>query len=72
MSPEFRAGEAVAVRLTCCDCGGEAEGNVICEHGDLCDACHAGTSSPKDCKGHPPGPFDPMGETVYCDGSCRR
>lgn len=24
------------------------------------------------CKGHPAGPFDPMGEAVYCDGSCRR
>jgi hypothetical protein len=25
-----------------------------------------------ECEGHPAGPFDPMGETVYCDGSCRR
>lgn len=23
------------------------------------------------CQGHPAGPFDPMGETVYCDGTCR-
>lgn len=23
-----------------------------------------------ECEGHPAGPFDPMGETVYCDGSC--
>lgn len=23
------------------------------------------------CQGHPAGPGDPMGETVYCDGSCR-
>lgn len=23
-----------------------------------------------ECPGHPAGPFDPMGETVYCDGSC--
>ncbi len=22
------------------------------------------------CEGHPAGPNDPMGETVYCDGSC--
>ncbi len=22
------------------------------------------------CEGHPAGPFDPMGQTVYCDGSC--
>ena len=25
-----------------------------------------------ECLGHPAGPGDPMGETVYCDGSCRR
>ena len=24
-----------------------------------------------ECEGHPSGPFDPMGTTVYCDGSCR-
>lgn len=23
------------------------------------------------CEGHPAGEFDPMGKTVYCDGSCR-
>jgi hypothetical protein len=23
-----------------------------------------------ECEGHPAGPFDPMGETVFCDGSC--
>lgn len=25
-----------------------------------------------ECAGHPAGPFDPMGQTVYCDGSCTR
>lgn len=25
----------------------------------------------RECEGHPAGPFDPMGQTVYCDGSCR-
>lgn len=25
-----------------------------------------------ECEGHPPGPLDPMGVTVYCDGSCRK
>lgn len=33
------------------------------------------TQSPYDeareCEGHPAGEFDPMGQTVYCDGSCR-
>jgi hypothetical protein len=24
------------------------------------------------CPGHPAGPFDPMGQTVYCDGTCVR
>lgn len=24
-----------------------------------------------ECLGHPAGPFDPLGEAVYCDGSCR-
>ena len=24
-----------------------------------------------ECLGHPAGPYDPMGETVYCDGSCQ-
>lgn len=24
-----------------------------------------------ECEGHPAGPYDPMGETVYCDGSCK-
>jgi hypothetical protein len=26
----------------------------------------------RECEGHPAGPFDPMGETVYRDGTCRR
>lgn len=25
-----------------------------------------------ECEGHPSGPYDAMGVTVYCDGSCRR
>lgn len=24
-----------------------------------------------ECEGHPAGPSDPMGETTYCDGTCR-
>ena len=24
------------------------------------------------CRGHMPGPNDPMGQSVYCDGSCER
>jgi hypothetical protein len=25
----------------------------------------------KTCDGHPAGPHDPMGQTVFCDGSCK-
>lgn len=25
-----------------------------------------------ECEGHPAGPNDPIGVTVYCDGSCRQ
>lgn len=25
-----------------------------------------------ECQGHEPGPYDPPGITVYCDGSCRK
>jgi hypothetical protein len=25
----------------------------------------------QECAGHPAGEFDPMGETVYCDGTCK-
>lgn len=28
-------------------------------------------TEPVACEGHPAGPSDPMGETVYCDGACR-
>ena len=29
------------------------------------------TTIKRECKGHYPGPFDSLTETVYCDGSCR-
>jgi hypothetical protein len=36
-----------------------------------CD-CAAGTpDDAPECDGHPAGPHDPMGTTVYCDGSCQ-
>jgi hypothetical protein len=28
-------------------------------------------TGPRECEGHPAGPSDPMGVTVYCDGTCR-
>lgn len=28
------------------------------------------TEDQPECEGHPAGPFDPMGVTMYCDGSC--
>jgi hypothetical protein len=36
------------------------------DHGDEAGEGDAG------CQGHPAGPFDPMGVTVYCDGTCRQ
>lgn len=29
------------------------------------------TNNENRCEGHPASEFDPMGQTVYCDGSCR-
>lgn len=61
-------GEAV-----CLECGGL----FASEPGpQLCGRCWSllGRPSvwpePAECEGHPAGPFDPMGETTYCDGSC--
>lgn len=33
---------------------------------------HEKLAGVKECEGHPAGPYDAMGRTVYCDGSCRR
>jgi len=42
MHTDFRDSERdTAPRLTCCDCGKPAQGNVACEDGELCDACGA-------------------------------
>jgi hypothetical protein len=42
---------------------------------DVADMCRVNEFFPDEdedeCEGHPAGPFDPMGQTVYCDGSCR-
>lgn len=40
---------------------------------DFDDAQHAADqlNEEAECEGHPAGPYDPMGETVYCDGTCR-
>ena len=27
------------IKLTCCDCGKEAQGNVYCSDGEVCDDC---------------------------------
>lgn len=32
--------------------------------------CRPGCTGFNPCQGHPAGEFDPMGATVYCDGSC--
>lgn len=38
-------------------------------HEEDCELC---PPPYKECEGHPAGEHDPMGETVYCDGSCQR
>ena len=41
-------------------------------HSDCWSKMIAATEDDDDgCEGHPAGPMDPMGETVYCDGRCR-
>lgn len=41
------------------------EGGTLCGEPDC-----SNTTNP--CPGHPAGPYDPMGVTVYCDGSCQK
>lgn len=59
------------------------DGNALCpscfddagmenEHNDgYHDEPNADCKLCRVCLGHEPGPNDPMGETVFCDGSCR-
>lgn len=45
------------------------DAELTCDHcGQLIEAAY---EQPQ-CNGHPAGPGDPMGETVFCDGSCRK
>lgn len=44
---------------------------ICCECGTVYEVKPGGYTE-DDCEGHPAGPYDPMGQTVYCDGSCRR
>lgn len=45
---------------------------------EVCDCLAEATAEAKaeeerlECGGHPAGAFDRMGETVYCDGTCRK
>lgn len=44
------------------------------EHDAGCRRCGLAidfTPADPECEGHPAGAFDAMGETVYCDGSCK-
>jgi len=45
----FRQNETPAISaLKCCECGKNAQGNITCDDGPLCDDCHA-----EFLKGHP-------------------
>jgi hypothetical protein len=35
------------------------------------DSCSDPRHFTPECQGHPAGAFDPMEQTVYCDGSCQ-
>lgn len=39
---DFRKNESITEGppLYCCECGKKAEGNVSCDDGEICDACH--------------------------------
>jgi hypothetical protein len=39
--------------------------------GDRAQDINEGRDDDDGCPGHPAGPSDPMGQTVYCDGSCQ-
>lgn len=51
-----------------------------CSGGFCACQCHEGFTDEEDgcedfmdgngCAGHPAGAYDPMGQTVYCDGRC--
>lgn len=47
--------------------------NRVYDHASsgLCEVCEENEAEHAECQGHPPGSFEPMGETVYCNGSCR-
>lgn len=70
----FQADEAIAAANAdqqhpfgyCARCG-DPKGS---HDGDLCGGCERGDEQ-RECRGHPAGPYDPPGQTVYCDGSCR-
>lgn len=44
---------------------------LVQDLGDLTDADEIDGEDVDECLGHPIGPFDRLGETIYCDGSCR-
>lgn len=76
LSTEARAWEAgVSAALTavqeCGEMGGEWLTQIVM---DAEDSLGLGPDEDEwpDCPGHEPGPFDPMGITIYCDGSCQR
>lgn len=58
------ARELAAAGFTVVVLNGDRLVDFMAAHGDLLEAA-------PECEGHAAGPFDPMGETVYCDGSCR-
>jgi hypothetical protein len=69
--------EAVASAREFCGLHEEQKANVLSQSGEHdAEAAQAMANARSldddaQCPGHPAGPFDPMGQTVYCDGTCQ-
>lgn len=63
-----------AANVTVCDDRGRVFA-FFCEHGGMRDSTMGALSCCEEpeteCEGHPAGPFEPMGQTVFCNGTCR-
>jgi len=73
---EFRKNESsVDAPLVCCECGKAAEGNVSCDDGEVCDACHARDAGEVpgecDCCGGELMPLGALGSRAhFCCRNC--
>ena len=63
----FRKNESrVDAPLVCCECGKRAEGNISCDDGDVCDACHGAMETPHEVQLHG-DTYSYRDEQVHCE-----